>query len=450
MTGAAAIMPKVARGESRRARPNSRLRVAIVAEHASAQFGGEAVLPLHYFRGLRKRNIPAWLIVHDRTRTELEALFPHGLDRMIFVADTVWHRLLWWFSDLLPPRLGHTVGFALRLLTQVAQRRAIRALIRKEGITVVHQPIMVSPKEPSMMHGLGVPVVIGPMNGGMNYPSGFRHMQGRADACAVAVGRGLTDMLNRLFPGKRKAAMLLVANERTRQALPKGSCRRVATLVENGVDLALWNSTASNGRPAPAPTRFVFIGRLIELKAVDLLLLALKRAGAQAPMSLLIIGEGTDRPRLERQARELGLLNSEQRDQPGTVRFGGWMSQQECAKELGMSDALVLPSLMECGGAVVLEAMAMGIPVIATAWGGPADYLDPTCGILVEPASRESFIEDLAEALVKLARSPKEREALGKAGRARVIQRFDWEVKVERMIEIYETVTAEGEEAARS
>lgn len=421
------------------------LRVAIVAEHASAQFGGEAILPLHYFRVLRRRNIPAWLIVHARTRMELEALFPRDHDRMIFVPDTLWHLLFWRFSKLLPAKLCHTLGFALRVLTQMAQRRVIRRLIRKDGITVIHQPILVSPKEPSMIHGVGVPVVIGPMNGGMDYPPAFRNMQGRAEAFAVAAGRGLADLMNRLLPGKRKAALLLVANERTRGALPKGSCRRVATLVENGVDLALWKSNTSDDRgSAPAGTRYVFLGRLVDWKAVDLLLLAMKRASVQAPMSLLIIGDGAERPRLERLAQELGLLNPEGRDQSGTVRFAGWMSQKACAEHLGRSDALVLPSLLECGGAVVLEAMAMGIPVIATAWGGPADYLNDTCGILVEPTSREAFIENLAAALVRLARFPQEREAMGRSGRARVVQHFDWEVKVDRMVDIYEQVVAEN------
>ena len=51
-------------------------RVLIVAEHASARFGGEAALPLHYFRVLRNRGVPVWLVTHARTRDELSALYP--------------------------------------------------------------------------------------------------------------------------------------------------------------------------------------------------------------------------------------------------------------------------------------------------------------------------------------------------------------------------------------
>jgi glycosyltransferase involved in cell wall biosynthesis len=86
--------------------------------------------------------------------------------------------------------------------------------------------------------------------------------------------------------------------------------------------------------------------------------------------------------------------------------------------------------------------MAMGLPVIATRWGGPADYLDESCGVLLEPSSREAFVAALAAALVRLARSPAERRALGRAGLARVRERFDWEVKADAMLAVYRDAIA--------
>lgn len=86
--------------------------------------------------------------------------------------------------------------------------------------------------------------------------------------------------------------------------------------------------------------------------------------------------------------------------------------------------------------------MAMGIPVIATNWGGPADYLDESCGILVNPISRDSFINDITGAMLKMAKSPELRQAMGKAGRQRVLENFDWEVKVTKIIDIYQEAIA--------
>lgn len=418
------------------------LRVLIVAEHASAKFGGEAVLPLHYYRILRQREIPTWLVVHERTRTELEELFPQDKN-ITYITDTTWYRLLWKLGRLLPGRLSYfTIGFMMRIMTQLAQRRIIRHIIRAEQINIIHQPIPVSPKEPSMIFGMGVPVIIGPMNGGMEYPPAFQKMQSPIVNFTVGLGRKFSHLMNKLMPGKQQAALLIVANERTRQALPQGGCKQVIELVENGVDLSLWKSSISNlQKTQSSVTRYIFIGRLVDWKAVDLLLLAFKHAASNASMSLTIIGDGVERNSLEQKVRELDLL-AHDANQTGKVFFTGWLSQEECSNQLEQSDVLVLPSLLECGGAVVLEAMAMEVPVIATNWGGPTDYLDTSCGILVEPSSREIFIENLAAAMIQLARSPQEREAMGRAGREKVMQCFDWETKVDRMIEVYRQVAA--------
>ena len=419
------------------------IRALIVAEHASLKFGGEAALPVHYYRILRRRQIPVWLVVHERTRGELESLFPLDRDRIVFVPDTKAHLLVWRLSQLLPDRISNfTTGFLMRYLTQIAQRREIRRLLREQAISVIHQPIPVSPKEPSLIFGMSVPVIIGPMNGGMHYPPGFQKLQSRTERLALATGRRLADLMNYLIPGKRQAAMLLVANERTRAALPRGVCGNVVLLVENGVDLALWSMPHPPPKEsASAAARFVFMGRLVDWKAVDLLLLAFKRASAQTAMTLSIIGSGDERVNLEQLARSLDILD-ERSGRPGKVCFLGWMSQADCAGQLARCDALVLPSMAECGGAVVLEAMAMEVPVIATAWGGPVDYLDSSCGILVEPSSKEAFVENLALALVRLATHPRERRAMGKAGRLKVIRDFDWEGKVDRMLEHYRSCMA--------
>jgi len=127
--------------------------------------------------------------------------------------------------------------------------------------------------------------------------------------------------------------------------------------------------------------------------------------------------------------------------QAGTVAFRGWMSQTKCAELVRQCDALVLPSLAECGGAVVLEAMAMEVAVIATSWGGPADYLDASCGILVEPTSKEAFIDNLANALIRLANEPQKRIEMGKSGRRKVLAEFDWEAKADVILEIYGNVS---------
>ncbi|MEG4839848.1 glycosyltransferase family 4 protein [Microcoleus sp. B9-D4] len=407
------------------------MRILIVAQNASTKFGGEALLPLNYFRILRSRQIETWLVVHARTQAELTALFPEERDRMHFVPDTWLHRLLNNCGRFIPARVNEfTFGLLSHLYTQVLQRRIVRRLVSEHEIDIVHEPTPVSATVPSLMFGLGVPVVIGPMNTSVKFPLAFRSRQNPTIDILIEIGHQCVDFFNRLFPGKIKAETLLVANDRTKQALPSGVGGKIIELVENGVDFSVWRSDSSLSRAATGQVHFIFLGRLIDWKAVDLMLEAFTPVVAQTDAVLEIIGDGDIRGELEAQTARLGIDSS--------VVFSGWLSQEECALKMQQADAMVFPSLREPGGAVVMEAMAVGLPVIATNWGGPADYLNSTCGILVEPASREGFVKGLTDAMLKLAQSPELRQSMGCAGRERVRQHFDWERKVDRILEIYQ------------
>lgn len=418
-----------------------RIKVALVAEHASVKFGGEAALPFHYFRVLYQRGVDVRLIVHERTKEELRASFPDAGDRIVFISDTWLNRFLWKLGEVFPSRVAYfTTGWLSRVATQMTVRPKLRELVRDGKINLVHQIIPVSPKEPSLMFGLDVPVVIGPMNGGMSYPEGFKSGHHVVMSRLAGVGNLVASALNRLMPGKRRADVVLVANGRTRAALPGKDFRRIVQVVENGVDLNIWNPGGINkNQYCGTPCNFVFVGRLIELKGVDLLLEAFSRLKNIDSSSLLIIGDGPSRMELAELTRRKNLLMDEMSNNcRGKVVFCGWKSQEECAEILANSDALILPSLMECGGAVVLEAMAMALPVIATDWGGPADYLDDSCGILVDPVNPTEFVEGLVAAMEKLAAAPELRERLGRNGREKVLEMYDWERKVDRMMEIYD------------
>ena len=404
--------------------PANELRICIVAESASFRFGGEASLPLHYFSRLRARGIEAWLISHDRTRSELEALFPAEQDRIQYISDKRHEILIWRLSSLLPRRIFEsTLGNLVILINQRIQRRMVKQLIQKYRVNVVHQPVPVSPRAPSFISGLGIPVIIGPMNGGMDYPAAFRRVESLFTRASVALGRASANLVNNIIPGKKHASVLLVANERTRRALPTCAKGKIIEICENGVDLGIWTLPA---KPAEVPAHYLFVGRLIDWKRLDFVL----RALADVPGAQLdVIGDGPLRAAWTALAESLGVADR--------VRWLGWLSQLECAQRLRGAIALLLPSIYECGGAVVLEAMACGIPVVATAWGGPADYLDESCGILVDASNSELISQGFANALRKLDANPALRAQLGAAGRKRVEQLFDWNQKIDRILRIF-------------
>lgn len=416
--------------------------VLIVAEHASFRFGGEAALPLHYFRVLHRRQVRVRLITHSRVREELQQAFPGQQDLITYVEDGPLHRAMWKLGRLLPDRVSYlTTGFVSRLYTQWQARQLARRIVQTEAVSVVHQPMPVSPREPTLLRRLGAPVVIGPMNGNMDYPEAFRSKELGPVRMAVRLARGAADRLTRsMLPGKLEAAALIVANERTRSALPPTYRGRIYTIPENGVDLQLWKSQPA-ARDGSAACRCVFIGRLVDVKAVDQLVSAFLCIPERERLSLTIVGDGPEKPALLSLAGAAGAL-ARSEGEPGRIFFAGWRTQPECAEILRASDILVMPSLRECGGAVVLEAMAVSLPVIATDWGGPADYLDPGCGILIRPASPAQFRKDLAAAMVRLAADPALRQAMGARGREKVSRNFDWERKAEQLLAVYREVVA--------
>jgi len=415
------------------------LRSLIVCEHASARFGGEAALPLHYYRVLKERKVDVWLITHARTRPELNEIYPDD-PNIFYIEDNRFHQLMSWASEKMPERAANmTFGFASRLASQLTQRRLVRQLVMSKGISVIHQPMPVSPREPSMMYGFGVPVIIGPMNGGIDYPPAFKSHQSALVTSLLKSGRAFSGILNQVIPGKRRSARLLVANTRTRKALPPGLNVPIIELVENGVDMKVWSHSVTATETYQPVTKLLFMGRLVGWKAVDLLLEAFHLTHRKASITLTLAGDGPERVKLEAKARSMGLLASIEGEQ-GKVFFAGWKTQKACAGLLASSHVLILPSLMECGGAVVLEAMAAKKPVIATGWGGPVDYLDSTCGILVPPTSQEDFVKGLADAILKLAGNPTLQKEMGEAGYRRIEDHFDWEVKIDRVIQIYEDV----------
>ena len=194
---------------------------------------------------------------------------------MIFIEDTRLHRLSCRIGSWLPQRLQEAFEhFTLGLVTQLAHRAIAKRMVQSDGIRVIHQPTPVSPRAPSLMFGVGVPVIIGPMNGGMEFPPSFRRrFEGTLTHLVLKLSPIIADIANLLIPGKHCAAMLLVANSRARRTLPVGCRRRAVTLVENGVISVESDASADvRARQPSSPARFVFVGSLIGLKGVDLLL----------------------------------------------------------------------------------------------------------------------------------------------------------------------------------
>lgn len=415
------------------------MRALIVANNISMRMGGEAVLPFHYFRELRALGVDVIALTHARVRDELRASEIWEEGRFHFIEDSAPERVVHQAGKNAPAAIRDRVFLGtISAITNARIAKAARRLVRDHQVDLIHQPTPVSPKSPSFLSNMPVPVIIGPMNGGMSFPDAFAQEYGQGSLAAVSAARRLSGLVNRLIPGKLTAYAVLVANERTRAALPSViDPARVRVLVENGVDLSLFDAPPQAKPEAPL---FVFVGRLIWLKGVDLMIRAFE--GADPAARLVIVGDGPERKRLEEIAAASPAGER--------ISFLGFKPQAEIRDLLTGATALVLPSLHECGGAVILEAFACSTPAIATDWGGPRDYVTPETGILVSPDGRAPFIEGLTAAMNRLAGDRDQAAQMGAAARDHVVANFSWRAKALQMIEIYkEAASATQKKAAR-
>lgn len=217
----------------------------------------------------------------------------------------------------------------------------------------------------------------------------------------------------------------------------EGVDRLRAEVIANGIDLAGFAASPDRAAARKAldlpDDAFVFgtIGRLHEQKGHTHLLEAAARIAAAQPKAVfLIAGYGPLEGELKARAEKLGL-----RDR---VRFLGYRT--DVAALLAAMDVFVLPSLWEGMSNAVLEAMAAGRPVIATAVDGNVDQVvDGETGLLVPPADAEA----LAEAMARLARDPQVARDMGRRGRERAERDFSLTRMTEAYVALYRKLLKE-------
>jgi glycosyltransferase involved in cell wall biosynthesis len=216
--------------------------------------------------------------------------------------------------------------------------------------------------------------------------------------------------------------IVCVSQDAARLSAREGGTRKKLCTIWNGIDVSRF---AYAGPKADGPV--VMVGRLSPEKDVETLIRAAAFAVRKEPsFRLELAGDGDCLPALRRLTCELGLV--------GHVRFLGEV--RDIPGLLGRASLFALPSLTEGISLTLLEAMARGLPVVATRVGGnPEVVVDGETGFLV-PARAPS---ELADAMLRLQRGLEEGRRMGLAGRHRVEQHFD----VRRMVSGYEELYLE-------
>ena len=378
---------------------------------ARVNMGGPALHVAYLTAGLRDRGYDTTLVAGSLAR---------GEDSMEFVADELGvevERLPGLRRDISPVR----DVVAVWRLAQVIRRERPAILhthTAKAGAVGRLAALLAGDAKPPIVvhtfHGHVLRGYFGPLRS-----CGFRRLErwrARATPPRVAVSPGV---------GDGRGARGVAPRERF-------------TVVRLGIELA-HRVTDVDGRDETrrvlgiGPDRFTvgWIGRMTGVKRTGDVLLAFKQLrdrGVDA--TLCLVGDGPERDHVERRAHELGIMRS--------TLFLGY--QEDVAPFYAAFDAMILPSGNEGTPVSAIESLAAGRPVVATRVGGVPDVVrDGEDGFLVDRGA----VDQLADALARLAEDPSLRERMGEAGRERVLARYAVDRLVDDVDRLYRALLAD-------
>lgn len=354
-------------------------------------------------------------------------------------------RRVWRLENLLRGGAGRgwTTLTALRTLPYRYFERLVwkqfGPAIRSGRFDVVHRLTPLSPTTPSRLARLcrkaGVPFVLGPLNGGVPWPRGFDSAR-RREREWLSYLRGAY----RLVPGYRStrenAAAIVVGSKDTLAQVPARYRPKCVYVPENGIDPERF-PPAAGVRPAPPPLRLAFVGRLVPYKGADMLLRAAGPLLREGRAVLDVIGDGPEMAALRALADEERLTDA--------VTFTGWLEHPKLAERLARAHVFAFPSVREFGGAVVLEAMMLGVVPVVLAYGGPAELVTERTGFAIPMGTRQDIVGRLGAVLEHLAGRPAQLQPLSDAARRRVLDHFTWDAKARQVLEVYRWVLGRRE-----
>jgi glycosyltransferase involved in cell wall biosynthesis len=230
---------------------------------------------------------------------------------------------------------------------------------------------------------------------------------------------------------RNASALTAISEDCKIHALNAGADESSITVVMNGADLRRFSPAPARNSPGEFGSRMIFACRqLFPRKGIRFLIEAIAKLKAKySDINLIIAGDGFERPVLEELAKTLGIGDK--------TKFLGWIANKELPRYFRGCAVSVIPSLEEGFGIPAAEAMGCEIPVVASDAGGLPEVVENGVTGYVVPKGDAAA---LANAIDRLLADDALRSQMGKAGRARAIERFDWDLSVKKFEAVYATV----------
>jgi len=404
-----------------------KLKVLVMAYACEPDKGSEPGVGWNWVKQIAKRH-EVWVLTRANNRESIE----HELDQNpVSNAHFVYVDLPRWMRFWKRGQRGIHLYY---YLWQVAAYIKARDLNRQICFHLTHHVTFVCDWMPSSLSLLPVPFIWGPI-GSQLAPEALKReigWRGRRQERIKVFIRWFMRNLNPFFRlTLRRARIIIAVDSATALRVPAVGRQKTRIMTQNGVFFAELSTT--QGMSISSDKLIVLsIGRFIYFKGFRLTIRSFARFVHQHPDArLVLIGGGTEYAKLQRLVLESSIEDK--------VEFHDWMSRADVLKFMQSADIFLFPSY-EGGGMVVIEAMAAGKPVVCLAAGGPGEAVTDECGIRVKVEDIDQIIQDLSDALCRLAADPALRREMGAAAEERIREVYDWDRKGEQIERLYELV----------
>ena len=283
------------------------------------------------------------------------------------------------------------------------------------------------------LYKLNKPLVVGPLGGGIKLPKGFCRYK-----TFQYLLRNIYYSCIRHNPKWKKyynnCSKILIGTRYLLEHLPKSVHSKTVEFFDTVVDINKYSPCYQRKNET---INILFSGRMELSKGCLLLLEAFKllMQEAEVPLRLIMLGEGSQLPRIKKIIKKANL------DQ--YIKLPGFVSSEDVKEYLQNSDIYCLPTLREPGGTSILEALACGIPVITTDYGGPSISVTEECGIKIDAQNYNKYVLKLKQAIKYLIDNPEERRRLGQNGRMRAVAEYSHEKLEEKISNFYKSMFEE-------
>jgi glycosyltransferase involved in cell wall biosynthesis len=412
------------------------LRVLLLAEACNPEWTSVPLVGWNWYKHLREL-ADITLVTQVRNR---EAILKRARvqDKVVFIDSERIARPCHRLAGLLTLRrgLGWTTQQAVMWLPYLYFEKCVYDQLgldlRAGHFDLIHRLTPLTPTYPSPLASwIDLPFVIGPLNGGLPWPKGTTRTR-LAEMEFLSYVRRAYQWLPYVRKTYRRAVAVIAGSRHTQSELERAFGIRCHYMPENGIDPAIFHAQGRVPANEIRPFRILFVGRLVPYKGPRIVIEAF--AGSESlrrDAEVVIVGDGPQRTELAALAEHLGVADR--------VRFRGALPQSGVAEEFRQASVFAFPSIREFGGAVVMEAMACGLPCVVVNHGGPGEYVTSGTGAALPVGTTADRIAAVRTQLETFAAAGVTSQSVAAL---RGSEAYRWDTKAVWLSRLYEDIMA--------